>query len=289
MLCDTKAKCTFRRSKTFFAAQGLRASNLDHNNAYNSITVHWFAGNRAPCKWFSIGFILGLLWAVGLYDCQQKTVWHKRALCKTACAVFSTPWNILMTLSARRAGSSHRDPTLETVGTDLNNPHFSRSPGGFHAHLLTAGVRSCCPFSTSLTLTETHTHTHTILHYTHTRTLSQVVKYDTRSPVRRDKSIQTAGACWILEHIHTHRQQRVCWYSLHPSRGVRAELQVCSLSVFRLRRFMHVLPSSRAHFLSACRLSTNNLRFKRRPPLSPALTISLSCTVILSLSLRQPQ
>lgn len=161
MLCDTKAKCTFRRSKTFFAAKGLRASNLDHNNAYNSITVHWFAGNRAPCKWFSIGFILGLLWAVGLYDCQQKTVWHKRALCKTACAVFSTPWNILMTLSARRAGSSHRDPTLETVGTDLNNPHFSRSPGGFHAHLLTAGVRSCCPFSTSLTLTETHTHTHT--------------------------------------------------------------------------------------------------------------------------------
>lgn len=209
MLCDTKAKCTFRRSKTFSAAQGLRASNLDHNNAYDSITVHWFAGNRAPCKWFSIGFILGLLWAVGLYDCQQKTVWHKRVLCKTACAVFSTPWNILMTLSARRAGSSHRDPTLETVGTDLNNPHFSRSPGGSHAHLLTAGVRSCCPFSTSLTLTETHTHT--ILHYTtHTRTLSQVVKYDTRSPVRRDKSIQTAGACWILEHIHTHTKAAAC-------------------------------------------------------------------------------
>lgn len=206
MLCDTKAKCTFRRSKTFFAAQGLRASNLDHNNAYDSITVHWFAGNRAPCKWFSIGFILGLLWVVGLYDCQQKTVWHKRVLCKTACAVFSTPWNILMTLSARRAGSSHRDPTLETVGTDLNNPHFSRSPGGSHAHLLTAGVRSCCPFSTSLTLTETHTHT--ILHYTHAHPFpsSQIWHAFTCEKRQEHSDSRSMLNTWA----HTHTQAAAC-------------------------------------------------------------------------------
>lgn len=151
MLWNIKAKCTFNRSKKFSAAQGPRANDLDHNNAYYSITVHCFAGNRAHCEWFSIGFILYLLWAVELYECHQKTVCHKRAPCKTTCAVFSTPWNILMTLSVRGAGSSHRDPVLESVGTDLNNPHFTRSPGGFHAHLLTAGTRSCCPFSTALT------------------------------------------------------------------------------------------------------------------------------------------
>lgn len=134
-----------------------------------SITVHCLAVNRAHCKWFSIGFIPYLLQALRLYECHQKTQCHKRPLCKTADAVFSTLWNILMTLSVRGAGSSHRDPVLESMGTDLNNPPFSRSPGCFHAHLLTSGTRSRCPFSTNTlttpttasTLTETHT-----LHYT---------------------------------------------------------------------------------------------------------------------------
>lgn len=191
-----------------------------------------------------------------------------------------------MTLSARRAGSSHRDPALETVGTDLNNPHFSRSPGGFHAHLLTAGARSCCPFSTSLTLTETHTHYITLHTHTHPFPSSQI--WHTFTCERRQEHSDSTSM--LNTWAHTHTQAAACLLillSLSP--GVRAELQVCSLSVFRLRRFMHVLPSSRAHFISACRLSTNNLRFKRIPPLSPALTISLSCTVILSLSLRQPQ
>lgn len=46
MLWNIKAKCTFNRSKKFSAAQGPRANDLDHNNAYYSITVHCFAGNR---------------------------------------------------------------------------------------------------------------------------------------------------------------------------------------------------------------------------------------------------
>lgn len=133
------------------------------------ITVHCFTVNQAHCRCFSSGFILYLLRALRLYECHQKTLCHKRPLCKTADAVFSTPWNILMTLSVRGASSSHRDPALESVGADLNNPPFSCSPGRFHAHLLTAGTRSCCPFSTNtlttLTTASTLTETHT-LHYT---------------------------------------------------------------------------------------------------------------------------
>lgn len=35
-----------------------------------------------------------------------------------------------MTLSERGAGSSHRDPALKSVGTDLNNSTLHLLPGG---------------------------------------------------------------------------------------------------------------------------------------------------------------
>lgn len=132
MLWNIKAKCTFSRSKNFSAAQGPPANSSDHNNTYYSITVHCIA---ARCKWFSIGFILYLLWAVDLYEYYQKTVCHVE---KTACAVLSTPWNILMTLSVRGAGSSRRYPATGwswRVWALTWTIHTSVAPQGAFMHI----------------------------------------------------------------------------------------------------------------------------------------------------------
>lgn len=82
------------------------------------------------------------------------------------------------------------------------------------------------------------------------RSVSGAVRYDTRSPVKEDKNIQTARARSIPEHTYSHthththytlayahRQEASCLLS--PSWGLRAELQVCLLSVFHLLWFKH--------------------------------------------------
>lgn len=150
-----------------------------------------------------------------------------------------------MTLSARGADSSHRDPVLESVGADLNNPPFSGSPGRFHAHLLTAGMRSSCPFSTNTltTLTTGSTRTKHIHGATHTASRLPAVGYDMTFTCAKRQEHSDSSSSW---NAHTHTG------SILSSRGLRAE-QVCSLSVFHLW-FKCALPSSRANFLSASHL-----------------------------------
>lgn len=59
----------------------------------------------------------------------------KKSLACSLC--FSHPLKCIND-SVRVEGSSLRNSHCGDCGADLNNPHFSGSPGGFQAHLLTA-------------------------------------------------------------------------------------------------------------------------------------------------------
>lgn len=92
---------------------------------------------------------------------------------------------------ALSAGSECGGPLLERVSTDLNIPHFSRSLGGFHAHLLTAWTRSCCPFSTGLTHQQYHdcqdTYTHCTTHGFSLKPTVMTCVHLCRRPARSDR------------------------------------------------------------------------------------------------------
>lgn len=132
MLWNIKAECTFNRSKEFPSAQGLRANDLDHNNALllNNCSLL----RRQPSSVRVIFYLFHTPSTVDLYECHQKMPCHRRALCETADAVFSTLGNILMTLSARDAGSSRRDPA-SGVWALTWTIHTSVAPQGAFMHI----------------------------------------------------------------------------------------------------------------------------------------------------------
>lgn len=148
--------------------------------AYKSIIVHW----QQNYLHFS------------LYDTQQKTMLQDGAF--TLC--ISHPLKCINE-AVRGEGSSLRNSHCGDCGADLNNPHFSGSPGGFQAHLPTAGVRLCCPFIWTLTMTETWTDgapVHTLSEYnipfqtcllTFSLTFSLLVSWSFTSEFKHKKTV----------------------------------------------------------------------------------------------------
>lgn len=154
----------------------------------------------------------------------------------------------------RGAGLSHRDQVFESVSTDLNNPPFSRSPGCFHARLLTAGTRSCCPFST-----DTPAAPATVSTPTETQTLHTMC---TLSALAYDKKTSTIRQRWRPECLSTysqaHRDAQEASYLLilpSPSWGTESwttgVLSSClsSAAVYMCTTlFRSTLPRSQPHF-----------------------------------------